>query len=103
MRGSLAAIKLEIFDKYVEVIYKGVWLENLNLGDTTILKDYLEKSQLNADEIFNLSQKDEIKQQLIENTQEAVNRGVFGAPSIFVGDEMFFGQDRIFFVEKALK
>ena len=103
MRGALAAKKLEIFYKYVEGIYLGIWVKNLNLGDTDILKSYLEELKINSDRVFELSQNDEVKNELIKNTEEAVNRGVFGAPSIFVGEEMHFGQDRLNFVEKALK
>ena len=68
-----------------------------------VLKNHLERAQINSNDILTLSQTDEIKQQLIINTERAVNRGVFGAPSIFVGEELYFGQDRLFFVEKALK
>ena len=103
MRGALAAKKLEIFYKYVEGIYLGIWVKNLNLGDTNILKSYLEELKINSDRVFELSQNDEVKNELIKNTEEAVKRGVFGAPSIFVGEEMHFGQDRLNFVEKALK
>ena len=103
MRGALAAIELNIFEKYVEHIYKGIWTLNLNLGDIEVLKNYLEECKINSDEIIDLCQKDEIKQKLIVNTEEAVSKGVFGAPSIFVDNEMYFGQDRLFWVEKALK
>ena len=103
MRCALAAKKLEIFYKYVEGIYLGIWVKNLNLGDTNILKSYLEELKINSDRVFELSQNDEVKNELIKNTEEAVKRGVFGAPSIFVGEEMHFGQDRLNFVEKALK
>ena len=103
MRGALAAIELNIFKKYVEHIYKGIWTLNLNLGDTEVLKNYLEECKINSDEIINLCQKDEIKQKLIGNTEKAVSKGIFGAPSIFVDNEMYFGQDRLFWVEKALK
>ena len=103
MRGALAANKLDIFYKYVEGIYLGIWVKNLNLGDTDILKNYLEELKINSDRLFELSQNDEVKNELIKNTEVAVNRGVFGAPSIFVGEEMHFGQDRLNFVEKALK
>ena len=56
-----------------------------------------------SQKIINLCQKDEIKQKLIGNTEKAVSKGIFGAPSIFVDNEMYFGQDRLFWVEKALK
>ena len=103
MRGALAANKLDIFHKYIEGIYLGIWVKNLNLGDTDVLRNYLEELKINSDKLFELSQNDEVKNELIKNTEEAVNRGVFGAPSIFVGEEMHFGQDRLNFVEKALK
>ena len=103
MRGALSSKKMGIFDRYTESIFRGIWIENLNLGDTEILKNYLEKLKINATDIFHLSQTDEIKNELIKNTEDAVKKGVFGAPSIFVEDEMFFGQDRLDFVEKALK
>jgi len=103
MRGALAAKKLDIFYKYVKGIYLGIWVKNLNLGDTDVLKNYLEELRVNSDKLFELSQNDEVKNELIKNTEEAVNKGVFGAPSIFVGEEMHFGQDRLNFVEKALK
>ena len=57
---------------------------------------------LAADALFAATQEPAIKQQLIANTEEAVARGAFGAPTFFVGDEMFFGQDRLDFVEEAL-
>ena len=103
MRGALAANKLDIFHKYIEGIYLGIWVKNLNLGDTDVLRNYLEELKINSDKLFDLSQNDEVKNELIKNTEEAVKRGVFGAPSIFVGEEMHFGQDRLNFVEKALK
>jgi 2-hydroxychromene-2-carboxylate isomerase len=103
MRGALSSKKMGIFDRYTETIFRGIWIENLNLGDTEILKNYLEKLKINATDIFHLSQTDEIKNELIKNTEDAVKKGVFGAPSIFVEDEMFFGQDRLDFVESALK
>ena len=103
MRGALAAKNLDFFEKYVEAIFGGIWVKNLNLGDTDILKKYLEGIKINSEELFNVSQSDEIKNGLIKNTEDAVKKGVFGAPTIFVEEKMFFGQDRLSFVENALK
>ena len=103
MRGALAAKNLDFFEKYVEAIFGGIWVKNLNLGDTDILKKYLEGIKINSEELFNISQSDEIKNGLIKNTEDAVKKGVFGAPTIFVEEKMFFGQDRLSFVENALK
>ena len=55
-----------------------------------------------ADEFIALVSDPEIKAKLVANTEEAVARGVFGAPTFFVGDAMFFGQDRLDFVREAL-
>ena len=57
---------------------------------------------LDADALFSGTRDPAIKEQLKTNTETAVARGVFGAPTFFVGDEMFFGQDRLDFVEEAL-
>ena len=73
-----------------------------NTGDLDVLRDVLVSAGLDADALFAATQEPEIKQQLIANTEEAVSRGAFGAPTFFVGDEMFFGQDRLDFVEEAL-
>ena len=57
--------KLDIFEKYSDTIFKGIWVKDLNLGDLEVLKDYLEKSGIQADEVFKLCQDREIKNELI--------------------------------------
>ena len=102
MRGAIAAQKLDIFEKYSDTIFKGIWVKDLNLGDLEVLKDYLEKSGIPADEVFKLCQDQEIKNELITNTQEAVSNGIFGAPSFIIDGILFFGQDRLHFVKDLL-
>lgn len=102
MRGAIAAQKLDIFEKYSDTIFKGIWVKDLNLGDLEVLKDYLEKSGIPADEVFKLCQDQEIKNELITNTQEAVSKGIFGAPSFIIDGILFFGQDRLHFVKDLL-
>jgi len=102
MRGAIAAQKMDVFDKYTNAIFTGIWVKDLNLGDLEILKDYLEKSGIKADEIFNLCQDQEVKNQLISNTQDAVSKGIFGAPSFIIDDKLIFGQDRLNFVKKII-
>ena len=102
MRGAIAAQKLDIFEKYSETIFKGIWVKDLNLGDLEVLKDYLEKSGIPADEVFKLCQDQEIKNELITNTQEAVSKGIFGAPSFIIDGILIFGQDRLHFVKGLL-
>ena len=103
MRGAIAAKKMNIFDKYSEAIFTGIWVKDVNLGDIPILQDYLNKNGINTDELFSLVQSDEIKSSLIKNTQQAVEKGVFGAPTFIVNNELIFGQDRLEFLKMALK
>ena len=102
MRGAIAAQKLDIFEKYSDTIFKGIWVKDLNLGDLEVLKDYLEKSGIPSDEVFKLCQDQEIKNELITNTQEAVSKGIFGAPSFIIDGILIFGQDRLHFVKGLL-
>jgi 2-hydroxychromene-2-carboxylate isomerase len=103
MRGAFAAAEEGCFDVYVDNMYNGMWQEELNLGDLAIVKTRLEAAGLDADKLIALTQEQHIKGALIASTEEAVARGAFGAPTMFVGDEMFFGQDRIDFIEERLK
>ena len=103
MRGAIAAQNMNIFQKYSEAIFTGIWVKDLNLGDISILQDYLDKSDINTVKLFDLAQSDEVKTILIQNTKEAVAKGVFGAPTFLIGDELIFGQDRLNFLKLALK
>ena len=103
MRGAIAAQNMDIFQKYSEAIFIGIWVKDLNLGDISILQDYLDKSDINTVKLFDLAQSDEVKTILIQNTKEAVAKGVFGAPTFLIGDELIFGQDRLNFLKLALK
>ena len=103
MRGAIAAQNMDIFQKYSEAIFTGIWVKDLNLGDISILQDYLDKSDINTVKLFDLAQSDEVKTILIQNTKEAVAKEVFGAPTFLMGDELIFGQDRLNFLKLALK
>ena len=73
------------------------------MGDIDTVIEVLSDAGLDAKAILEATQKPEVKQKLISNTEQAVERGLFGAPTMFVDGEMFFGQDRLQFVEAALK
>ena len=103
MRGAIAAKKMNIFEKYSDAIFTGIWVKDVNLGDIPILQDYLNKNGIDTKELFNLVQSDEIKSLLIENTAQAVEKGVFGAPTFIVNNELIFDQDRLEFLKIALK
>jgi 2-hydroxychromene-2-carboxylate isomerase len=93
----------ESFDAYLAAIYRGMWAEGLNLGDQAELAQVLQRAGLNPQEFLALIQDPAVKEQLRADTEAAVERGIFGAPTMFVGDEMYFGQDRLDFVREALQ
>jgi 2-hydroxychromene-2-carboxylate isomerase len=102
MRGSVAAQKLGIFQRYVDEVYKHMWSEPKKLDDAAVLRAALLESQLPADKLFELAQTPEIKDGLLANTQGSVERGTFGSPTFFVGDEIFFGKDKLREVEDEI-
>jgi 2-hydroxychromene-2-carboxylate isomerase len=90
------------FERYVEVIYRAMWERPSNLGDPAVLAQVLQAAGFEAEGLLVLANDAEVKARLVANTEEAVARGVFGAPTVFVGEQMFFGQDRLDFVREAL-
>lgn len=102
MRGAVAAQKLGIFERYVDEVYKHMWAEPKKLDDPALLKAALLESNLPADRLFELVQTPEVKDTLLAETQRAVDRGTFGSPTFFVGDDIYFGKDRLRDVEEAI-
>lgn len=102
MRGSVAALLDGTFAAYHRAIFSGVWVKGLNLGEETVLREVLRAAGLDADRVVTRLEEQEVKDQLRANTEEAVRRRVFGAPTFFVGEEMFWGNDRLPFVEEQL-
>ncbi len=103
MRAAIAAQQLDCFDAYADTIFDAMWQDQLNLGDIALVAKVLSESGLDAQALIDLSQESDIKAALIANTEAAVGRGVFGAPTMFVGEAMYFGQDRLDFIEAQLK
>lgn len=102
MRGAVWAQQQDILDPYNEVMFKGMWVDPLNLGDPDVLAEVLKDIDIDPDAFSAAVSDQAIKDQLRALTDEAVARGAFGAPSMFVGDELHWGQDRLEFVEAAL-
>jgi 2-hydroxychromene-2-carboxylate isomerase len=90
------------FHKYVDAIFHAMWAEPRNLGEPQELAAVLRQAGFDADAFQSLVSDPAVKEQLKKNTEEAVARGVFGAPTFFVGEDMFWGQDRLDFVAAAL-
>ena len=91
------------FRRYLDAAFSALWVDAKNIGDASVLADVLRDAGLDAEALLALAADPEVKAALVATTEEAVARGVFGAPSMFVGERMFFGQDRLHFVEQALK
>jgi 2-hydroxychromene-2-carboxylate isomerase len=104
MRGAtgLQMRQPEAFGRYVDAVFAALWVQGRNLGDAGVLAAVLGDAGFSADAFTALVGEPQVKAQLMANTDEAVARGVFGAPTCFVGEQMFFGQDRLDFVREAL-
>jgi len=104
MRGAtgLQLRAPERFARYCEVVSKAMWETPRDLGDADVLVATLREAGFDPAEFAALVADPEVKATLIATTEEAVARGVFGAPTFFVGEQMFFGQDRLDFVREAL-
>jgi 2-hydroxychromene-2-carboxylate isomerase len=88
---------------FTHALYREVFVEGKDLSDLTILTGVLQRIGLGAEESLRRSESPEIKDRLRRNTDGALARGAFGAPTFFIGDDMYFGNDRLPFVETALK
>lgn len=104
MRGAVGMqLRSEAeFHRYLAAIFSAMFEHPRNLGDLQELAAVLEAAGISPALMLKLVQDDRVKQALRKTTEEAVARGVFGAPTFFVGDAMFWGQDRLHFVEAAL-
>jgi 2-hydroxychromene-2-carboxylate isomerase len=105
MRGATGVQMRQPADflRYLDVVERAMWQAPKNLGDPAVLAATLAAAGFDADEFIALVGDPEVKAKLVATTEEAVARGVFGAPTFFVGDAMFFGQDRLDFVREALR
>lgn len=92
----------ERFDALLACVFKGMWVDALNLGDPTVLGPLLAGAGFDPQALLALTAEQDVKDALKANTEAAIKRGMFGAPTMFVGNEMFFGQDRLDFVREAL-
>lgn len=102
MRAFVAAQECGCGDQYLEMGLKGMWEEGLKLDDPEVLRQAIVAVGLDGASLMELAQTDAIKQKLADNTAAAVERGVFGLPTFFVGKEMFWGKERLGQVEEAV-
>jgi 2-hydroxychromene-2-carboxylate isomerase len=104
MRG---AVGLQMRDEarmvpYVDAMFRAIWADEKNMNDPQVVGTVLQDAGFDAQALLALTADPEVKERLKSATAEAVQRGVFGAPTFFVGNEMYWGQDRLDWVEHAL-
>jgi 2-hydroxychromene-2-carboxylate isomerase len=105
MRGAIGFQQREPgrFEAYVSTIFRAIWVDGANLGDAAVVQIVLNDAGFDAKAFAALVDDPAVKEALKLNTEEAVRRGAFGAPTMFVGGRMYFGQDRLDFVREALQ
>lgn len=102
MRGAVAAQGLGCFAAYVEAVYAAMWEQGLDMANDAEIAAVLAGAGLDAAALLAASQSPEVKARLLANTEQAHARGAFGSPTFFVGDEIYFGKDRLREVEDEI-
>jgi 2-hydroxychromene-2-carboxylate isomerase len=102
MRGAVAARRLDVFEAYVEAVFAAMWEDGAKMDDPAVIARVLAAADLPSDRLIALAQDQTVKDELVANTTAAVSRGVFGSPSFFVGDDLWFGKDKLGEVEAAI-
>ena len=93
----------EAFQRYMDAIYRAIWVEALNMNDPGVVSEVLSRAGFDPAAVLAMANEQVTKDKLKAVTMTAVERGVFGAPTFFIGDHMYWGQDRIEQVIQALK
>jgi 2-hydroxychromene-2-carboxylate isomerase len=102
MRGAVVAERLDVFARYVDETFRQMWSEAKKLDDPAVWRAALADAGFDAARFAALVEDAEIKARLRANTEHSVERGTFGSPTFFVGDEIYFGKDRLRDVEEAI-
>jgi len=102
MRGAIAAQLEGVFARYVDAMFRDVWAEPKDMDDPQVVRAALQESGFDAAALLARTQDPEVKDRLLKNTQASVERGTFGSPTFFVGNEIFFGKDRLGDVEEEI-
>jgi 2-hydroxychromene-2-carboxylate isomerase len=102
MRGAVAAETEGVSQAYVEAMFHFMWEEPRKLDDLAVLRQTLLDAELPAERIIKRAQEQDVKDRLIANTQAAHEHGAFGIPSFLVGNELYFGKDKLRDVEDEI-
>ena len=99
----LVSLKGDDQIKFIEALMLAIWEEELDVTDATAVATVLTKAGFDAESLAAKAQDPAIKQVVVDNTEKAVERGVFGIPTFFIGEEIFFGKERLGQIEEMLK
>jgi 2-hydroxychromene-2-carboxylate isomerase len=102
MRGAVVMKMDGDFARYVDAVFHHMWEEPKKMDDLAVIRAALDESGFDGGKLLERTQDPKVKEQLVRNTEESVARGAFGAPTFFVGDEIFFGKDRLRDVEEKI-
>jgi len=102
LRGALVAAEMNLEDRYNSAMFSAFWTDAVNINDRGELVRHLEAAGLDGSAILKTAEETEYAKRLEANTQLAAERGVFGSPTFIVGDDVFFGNDRLDFLEERL-
>ena len=103
MRGAVAAEGDGQLPKYVEAVFRHMWEDGLKMDDPEVIRAALDATGLDAARTLARIQEQDVKDRLLKNTEASVARGTFGAPTFFVGNEIFFGKDKLRDVEEHIE
>ncbi len=102
MRGAVAAKQEDILEPYLAAVFPAMWVHSKKMDELDVVTETLKEGGLDPENLLTRIGDQSVKDELKANTEEAAQRGAFGAPTFFVGKDMFFGQDRLEFVAEAL-
>lgn len=102
MRGAVAWLEEPRFQDYLKAVFTAMWVDEKNMGEPVVVAQVLTEAGFDPQDVIARASDQAVKDRLKAITEEAIGRGIFGAPTLFVNGDMFFGQDRLWMVEEAL-
>tara|TARA_B100000035_G_C21025664_1_gene566104 strand:- start:857 stop:1456 length:600 start_codon:yes stop_codon:yes gene_type:complete len=103
IRGAVAAEMDGYLEDYIDKVLVHMWEEPKKMDDPEVIKTAYDESGFDSEKLMAQMQDPDVKAKLISNTEAAVERGVFGIPTFFIDDEMFFGKDTLWQIEEILE
>lgn len=102
MRAAMAALDAGVHAEYVDAVFKAIWEDDKNISDPEVLAAVLNEARMDGAALVAATQEQDIKDKLLAATQAVVDRGAFGLPTMFLGNDMYFGKDRVWMVEQKI-